>query len=56
MKELEKRREERYNEEKRREVSFCLFVAIADPLKLHTLVLDSVSQQWIVREIFTNSM
>lgn len=28
MKELEKRREERYNEEKRREVRFRLFVGI----------------------------
>lgn len=28
MKELEKRREERYNEEKRREVRFRLFVSI----------------------------
>lgn len=39
MKELEKRREERYNEEKRREVCFCLFVSFESFEFSHTLVM-----------------
>ena len=52
MKELEKRREERYNEEKRREVRVRLFaIKYMNFFNLH-FSLDSVSQQRSFETIF----